>query len=335
MLKGMMSIVCKRLTILALLLAASFATASAQSTNIEFPTPVISNEVSGTITPRDIGDPRLTRHFYLLTGTQGDLVLTIESRNLNGDVDLFTAGTLRPLTKLSMYAGLSTTSASKTVFLRQRESLILRVEARSANDDAGSYRIRFSGGFEPLADAAPPPENVEPTVSSSPGRDKNVRRVNAAGARIKEEEPPVVATAEPTETAPAPKVKAKKTQPETATATEPARTKTAKPARTTRGRTTTRTQPARKQPPATTAKKSEERKKEEPAATTAPATAAPAEPGLNPRLIIETRDGMRVERYMSEVRRVTVERGVLLVITTDGKVERRPMTNVLRVTIEP
>jgi hypothetical protein len=328
----MMSIVWKRLIVLALLLLAGVATASAQSTNIEFPTPVISSEVSGTIAPRDIGDPRLTRHFYLLTGTQGDLVLTVESQNLNGDVDLFTSGTLRPLVKLSMYAGLSTTSASKTVYLRQRESLVLRVEARSASDDAGSYRIRFSGGFEPLAEVAPP-ENTEPTVSSAPSRDKNVRRVNAAGARIKEEEPVVVAKAEePAEPTPAPKVKTKRTKPATAPATEPepAKPKPARTKRPTRGRTATRTAPARKQPPAT-AKKREE-KKEEPASTTAPAT---AEPALNPRLIIETRDGMRVERYMSEVRRVTVERGVLLVITTDGKIERRPMTNVLRVTIEP
>ena len=44
---------------------------------------------------------------------------------------------------------------------------------------------------------------------------------------------------------------------------------------------------------------------------------------------------MRVERYMSQVRRVTVERGQLIVVTIDGKIERRPMTTVLRVAIEP
>jgi len=52
-------------------------------------------------------------------------------------------------------------------------------------------------------------------------------------------------------------------------------------------------------------------------------------------LIIETRDGMRVERYMTTVRRVTVERGQIVVVTTDGKVERQPMSNVLRMSIEP
>jgi hypothetical protein len=38
---------------------------------------------------------------------------------------------------------------------------------------------------------------------------------------------------------------------------------------------------------------------------------------------------------MSEVRRVTVEKGQLIVITIDGRIERRAMTSVLRVTIEP
>jgi hypothetical protein len=53
------------------------------------------------------------------------------------------------------------------------------------------------------------------------------------------------------------------------------------------------------------------------------------------KLIIETRDGMRVERYMNTVRRVTVENGQIVVITRDGKVTRHPMTTVTRMAIEP
>ncbi|HEY0544903.1 MAG TPA: hypothetical protein VGC91_05850 [Pyrinomonadaceae bacterium] len=328
----------KQLTIAALLVLAFAAAASAQSTNIEFPTPVVTDEVSGVIEARDVGDPRLTRHFYVLTGVPGDLVLTVESNNLNGDIDLFTAGSLRPLTKLSVFAGLSTTRASKSVYLRGRESLIVRVEARSANDDPGRYRIKFSGGFEPIAGATPPPENAEPTVSSAPGRDKNVRRVTSAGALIKEEEPAEVAKVEPPKSAPAPKGK-KKQPAETATApaeepaaAAPVKPKTPRTTRTTRTRTPARKTPTRKTPATTTAKKKEE---PAPAPDTNAPTPAPAEPAINPRLIIETRDGMRVERYMSEVRRFSIERGVLVVVTNDGKVERRPMTSVLRVTIEP
>lgn len=44
---------------------------------------------------------------------------------------------------------------------------------------------------------------------------------------------------------------------------------------------------------------------------------------------------MRVERFMSTVRRVTVENGQIIVVTKDGKVERQPMTNVVRMAIEP
>ena len=305
-----------------LIVMAAFVLTPAQSTNIEFPTPVIAGEISGEIVARDIGDPRLTRHYYILTGTPGDLVLTVESHNLNGDVDLFTAGTLRPLLKLSIYAGLSQSSTSKSVFMRRREPLILRVEARSANDERGSYRIRFSGGFEPLAETTDAPENQEPTVSTSPSRDKNARRVNSAGARLNEE-PPAVAATEPAQPPPAITIEEEKPEPETTAPANPA------PARTNRGTRTGRTRtprPARRKT-ATTAQK-----RPEPAPAPAP---APAEPLTGARLIIETTDGMRVERYMSEVRRMTVEKGQLIVVTNDGKIERRLMTTVLRVTIEP
>src|SRR5437764_14522572 len=76
----------------------------AQSTYQSFPTAVLSNEISGTIRALDVGDPRLTRHFYAFEATPGDLLVTINSRNLNGDVDIFTAVTFRPLTKITIYA---------------------------------------------------------------------------------------------------------------------------------------------------------------------------------------------------------------------------------------
>jgi hypothetical protein len=320
-------IIIKRLLATSLLMLATVIVVFGQSTNVEFPTPVTATEVSGEILARDIGDARLTRHFYLLTGMPGDLVLTVESNNLNGDVDLFTAGSFRPLTKLTIYAGLSTTSTTKSVYLRRREPLILRVEARSANDDTGRYRIRFSGGFEPLAEAQPAPENDEPpTTQTPPRRSKNTRRVNAAGARIAEEPEPVAEVKTPE---PEPKIEAATETPNpntTATTEEPAPVKP-KPTTPRTGRTR---RPARatRRPPATSAKKTEAE-----ATPAQPATPTPAPVG--PRLIIETTDGMRVERYMSEVRRMTVERGQLIVITNDGKVERRSMSNVLRVTIEP
>ena len=214
---------------------------SAQSTNMDFPTPVVSDEIRGVIEARDIGDSRLTRHFYLLSATQGDLALRVESNNLNGDVDLFTAGSLRPLVKLSLFSGLGTTSSSKSVFLRRRESLILRVEARSASDEPGNYRVRFSGGFEALASSPVAPETSEPSVSESRTGNRKVRRVNSAGARINEPLPEVAAITDPTENVPPATVDAEKTETETPAAREPSepapvKTKTPKPVRRTRAK---------------------------------------------------------------------------------------------------
>jgi hypothetical protein len=297
----------------------------AQSTDIGFPTPVRSDLVAGTIAPRDLGDPRLTRYFYSFTGTPGDLIITVEGRNLEGDVDVFTAGGLRPLAKISLYAGSSSSGGAQTIYLRTRQSLILRVEARTPNDTEGSFRVRFGGAFEPMGPDVPDPEPVIPTVSSA-GKG---RRVTATGATIEEPTPPATETTRREESrpepAPTPATPAETPAATTAEATRPAPARTGtrrvrRPLRTTRRGTRNRPAPtAEATPPAAT---------ERPAAPT-------VEPAAGPRLIIETRDGMRVERYMTTVRRVTVERGQIVVVTTDGKVERQPMSNVLRMAIEP
>jgi len=162
--------------------------ARTQSTEVEYPTPLRSNQVTATIEPLDIGDPRQTRHYYAFTGTQGDLIITVVSNNLNGDVDIFTAGGLRPLVKISLYATESSSSASKTVFLHSRAPLILRVEARTPNDDAGEYRISFGGGFEPSQNlVAEGSEGTRGNVATS--QSKGTRRVSSVGATIEEPRP--------------------------------------------------------------------------------------------------------------------------------------------------
>src|SRR5678810_1216709 len=132
--------------------------ASAQSIDPNAPSPVRSNSVSGSIAARDLGDARLTDHYYAFTGTPGDLLITINSSNLNGDVDVFTAGTLRPLLKITLYAE-NTSPVTKGIYLRKREDLILRVEARSPNDDEGTYRLYFGGSFEPMVGGSDVAEN--------------------------------------------------------------------------------------------------------------------------------------------------------------------------------
>src|SRR5215212_3407539 len=175
---------------------------SAQSTDPNAPSPVRSNSVTGRIAARDLGDARLTDHYYALTGTPGDLLITVNSKNLNGDVDVFTAGTLRPLLHLTLYAE-STSAVTKGIYLRKREDLILRIEARSPSDDEGTYRLFFGGSFEPITGGPEIAEAETPetpaTETTTPGGRKT-KRVSSVGARIEEPEPPVteVATAAPT-----------------------------------------------------------------------------------------------------------------------------------------
>src|SRR5688572_16424030 len=175
-----------------------------QSVDVGSPTPVRSNSVSGKIAARDLGDSRLTDHYFAFTGTPGDLLITIQSTNLNGDLDVFTAVTLRPLLKLSLYAE-STAPVTKGVYLRRREDLILRIEARTPNDDPGTYRLYFGGSFEALpggpdiAEAEGEPTPEKPAVAGQKGR-----RVSSVGARIEEPEPPVTEVAAAPTPAPTP-----------------------------------------------------------------------------------------------------------------------------------
>lgn len=326
---------------LLVLLILSATVTFAQSLDVGAPTPVRSTTVNGKIVARDLGDSRLTDHYYRFTGTPGDLLITVQSTNLNGDLDVFTAVTLRPLLKLSLYAE-STAPVTKGIYLRRREDLILRVEARSPNDDPGSYRLYFGGSFEPIpggpdiaeAETAET-EKTEPTVAGTAGT--KTRRVSSVGARIEEPEPPPVTEAagaptpqptpeaKPVET-PTPETTAKPPERETARTTTPPRTRGRRP-------------PPRRQPtPRTETPPVEEPKREEPRQATEEPTPKPApepEPEIGPRLIIETNDGTLINRPMSGVRRVTVENGQVVVTGRDGKISRFLLANVVRMQIAP
>src|SRR5882757_8828625 len=89
-----------------------------QSTDQGLPTPILANEINGRIPALDLGDARLTRHFYAFEGTPGDLLITIDTKNLNGDMDVFTAVTFRPLMKTTLYASSRTGEVTKGLYLR-------------------------------------------------------------------------------------------------------------------------------------------------------------------------------------------------------------------------
>src|SRR5215216_5856936 len=302
------------------------ASVCAQSIDPNVPSPVRSNSVTGRIAARDLGDARVTDHYYAFTGTPGDLLITVNSRNLNGDVDVFTAGTLRPLLKLTLYAE-STSPVTKGIYLRKREDLILRIEARSSNDDEGTYRLFFGGAFEPIV-GGPEIAEAEPTATpttetTTPGGRKT-KRVSSVGARIEEPEPPVteVTTATPQPTPEPTPVETPAATPEKSPEVETERPNTA---RNTRGGR----RPAGRRPTPRV------RETLPPADEPRPKPAREPEPEVGPRLVIETNDGTLINRSMSTVRRVTVENGQVVVIGKDGKIDRILLMNVVRMSIAP
>lgn len=343
-----------------ILVLCSFAgTSFAQSADINFPSPVRTNEVVASIAALDIGDARRTNHFYTFVGNPGDVLVTVQSNNLNGDVDVFTAGSLRPLMKFTMYAE-STAPITKSVYLRRRQDLVLRVEARTPNDDEGTYQIRFGGSFEPVAGEALVAANESPTPepSAEPTRATNTKRVSSVGARLPEPPRPVedVAAATPTpeatpEATPEPKAVESPTPAATreeraaeteARSTGSRRTRGARIGpvrRTTRPATRTEEPAATKpeEPTTVTENKTETTTAERPTTRRGARKEPPQEPEplTGPRLIIEMQDGTRIERYMSTVKRVTVENNQIVVVNKLGRIERVRLSEVTRMSIEP
>jgi hypothetical protein len=333
------------------LLAALAGYAKAQSTDIAWPSPVRTNDVRGTIPARDLGDPRVTDHFYAFIANPGDILITVDSRNLNGDIDVFTSSGLRPLLKFTVYAG-SSSPITKSLYLRRQENLILRVEGRTPDDDDAVYRLHFGGAFEPitsgtLVEHEDALEQTTATASSNSGE----RRVSSVGARI--DEPPAqvaeTPTAEPSPIAPLepePKAAAAKPAPRNtrprgtvARRTRPARTPRPKPAdapkpdeTVSEGETGERpTESSETESPSVPARPA--RRSRGSRATKPPAPQETEDSG--PRLVIETSDGTLVDRSMGGVRRVTVENGQVVVIGKDGKIQRIPLASVVRMTIAP
>ena len=287
----------------------------------------------------DLGDSRFTRHYYAFEATPGDLNVTVNSRNLNGDIDVFTAVTFRPLTKITIYAGTIPPQVEKSLYFRTRQIVILRVEARTPNDDPGTYRITLGGSFQPFSGGIPVAENAPTETEPAKRDDNNARRLSSVGATIPRP-PGEVAVEEPK---PAETPLAKPAEEKSVTPAPSARRNTTRtpPRRNPRGRTPprtttppktetakTETEPAKaeeEKPPA------EERKTEEKPATEKPSI----KEGTGGRLIIEQTDGTRIDRPMSTIRRVIVETNAIVIILKTGRTERIPMASVARMAIEP
>jgi hypothetical protein len=319
----------------------------AQSTNQDYPSPVTGSEISGKIAARDVGDPRLTNYFYTFNATQGDVFINVSAMNLNGDVDVFTAGSLRPLTKISLYAGESATETGRVIYLRKPEKLILRVEGRTPNDNPATFRIKFAGSFVPLA--ATTAETEEPKLPELKLDENSSVRVNSVGTIIEIKPKP---TPQPKETTAKVENEIKPSEenrePENKTAEETKEETRAKvvvteetpkandsaPVKTpSRKRNTTASRRTRTNSAANSAAKTDEAK------TTPKKTETPKETPPNPlasvRLIVLFKDGTTLERPMNEVARVNVDnKGMLTIVLKDGKIERHSILDVSKMTIE-
>ncbi len=303
--------------------AAAFAlfavsAAVAQSTDQAFPTAIRANEIVGSIKARDIGDARLTSHFYAFNGDQGDIFVNVVTKNFDGDIDIFTADGLRPLTKIVIFADAASNETGRIVYLRRPERLLLRIQGRTPNDDAAAYRIKFAGSFVAAKDSGED-KVAAPTIA---GSDNGAVRVNSVGTIIEmpvksvpvepktetaadktpKTKPPVVA-GDATVASGEPKAVAKNTKP-TADPAKPAK-------------------PAAKPP----AKPAEEKKK-------AAETSVSGDPMAAFRLVVVFKDGKKIEKPMTDVIRFTVDNGTLTVIFKDGYIGRYAMSGIMRVGIE-
>ena len=346
------------------LLAGSIGVGSAvgQSTNQNFPTPVTSNEISGTIKARDVGDSRLTSYFYQFDGEQGDVFINVVARNFAGDIDVFTLNGLRPLTKIVVYGDFGESETGRVIYLRKPEKMILRVQGRTPGDDEATFRIKFAGSFV----ASTMTEPVEPMLPSLSAKNDSGIRVNSVGTIVEvipkaTPTPPVVETASAAETPgdrdepakvptdaasnekPAdPPDKPEKKLEVVVTDTSPEKPE-AKPSsapaarRRTRGRVPAKTVPPADAATTTTtnadpaAPKTTRRGRAPSAKGTAEKLPDPLE---NVNLVILFKDGRTIERPMTQVLRFSVERGMLTVISKDGTIGRYPVVEVASVTMQ-
>lgn len=327
----------------------------AQSTDQSFPTPVSSNEIDGRIAARDLGDARLTTFFYAFGGVQGDVFINVKTTNLDGDIDVFVAGNLRPLTKITVFSDAPQSETGRVIYLRKPEKLILRIQGRTPNDGAATFNLKFAGSFAPAAAALASEAPELPEVKAENNGDVIVNSVGTI-VGIK----PKPTTAAPKETVAAnepPKTKPKKTSKksenkktetdETTVSENSALEKTEKdsenlppPVVETEKTPEENTAAAnkktsRKSPPANRKVKSRAAKNadENTAASENEKTIEP-NPLESVRLLIVFKDGTKIERPMSEVLRVGVDKGVLTLITKDGNISRYPILDVAKMTIE-
>ncbi len=322
------------LTLAALTFCVSVLSFSAlgQSRDQNFPTPVTTNEIDGTIRARDVGDSRLTSYYYVFDGGQGDIFINVVSRNFSGDIDVYLQDSLRPLTKMVIYADAPDGETGRLIYLRKSERLILRVQGRTPNDNQATFRIKFAGSFVAVTGVK---SNEAPSIETS--ENSEPRRVNSVGTIIGARPKPLP----PIKTAEAIRTVEPVKQPIADDENE-------KPAKPDIDKTETKMvvvvednlpkTPVEAAPKVPAAKPVEADSKSITARSKGgkpvAARGKKPDPLAGIRLIIQLKDGSVIERPMTEVSRFSVIKGVLVVIAKGGKATRHSLLDVEKVTIQ-
>ncbi|MBX3282313.1 MAG: hypothetical protein KF756_07530 [Acidobacteria bacterium] len=318
-------------------------TAFGQSSDVNFPTPLSTNKLSGTINARDIGDNRLTTHYFAFNGTQGDLFVNVVSKNLDADIDVFSADGMIPLTKMVVASDAQANETGRLIYLRKPEKLILRVQGRTPNDRPASYQISFGGSFAsitagevpkaPVVDSSvsgevtvnsvgtilPQPKRTPALPESKKAEEVKTEVANAGEPEVESEAAKREKVEEARSETPKPAKRSKRRSPEVVV-TEPLEPKKEVAA------TVEPTKPAKRPRRAT---KKEEKKPEPPKEVT-----PPVDPLANVKLVILFKNGEKIEIGMPDLMKFTVDRGQLVVIRKTGSIDRYSMVEVAKVTIE-
>lgn len=157
-----------------------------QSSDQNLPTPITSNQISGEIKARDIGDSRLTTYYFIFNGNRGDIFINVVTTNLNGDIDIFTLEGLKPRTKITLFADSSENETGRVIYMRKPEKLLLRIQGRTPNDDPATYQIKFAGSFKAVQGVARNDDSLFPEVKNSSG---GTVKVNSVGTIIEQPKP--------------------------------------------------------------------------------------------------------------------------------------------------
>jgi hypothetical protein len=326
----------RSLVILLAALASLSGAALAQSSDPDFPTAITSNELSGTIRPRDLGDSRTTTYYYAFEGGQGDIFINIVSQNLSGDIDVFTQSGLRPLTKIVIYPDADRSETGRLLYLRKPEKLILRIQGRTPGDEPASFQIKFAGSFVALAGDK---DDAAPKVESSTDTGVTVNSVGTIIATRPKPRP----TPKSTPAAETEAVKEKVNDEEVATSV-PEKDTVKKPVVIVKDYPgTSVTSPAKKKPVTRSATSTPARRRP----VTRPATAKakpqpkveePKESAPNPlagvRLVVTLKDGNVVEKMLTDLVRFSFDKGILTIIAKDGTISRYLMVDVSQVNVQ-